>query len=465
MILFLVRFFSNMATLAVMIYFAHNLLKEDNGNYVNFWVYLTVLSTIATAGISMLSFTYSAATLRKLAGQISKRYYTGYVLFILAIALVFCLLLYYNGYPDVSKLPLLLVFFIGNVLNILFEAFLMNFKKFRFLLPSSVLYAVAYVSIHFYVATVGYDFYKLIAYLSMLIIAKLLLNIIVCVKAFKAVDVTDAVPVHLSRLRSTWLNLFAFEASQIFVRYLDKLIVSFIVVEELAAIYFNGTVDIPFLPILLAAVSNSASLFLTRTQRNDKRLHKQIISDASSIMSTASFSVFAFLFFYRHEFIAVVFSEKYMASIPIFAIALLKLLPNIFTLPFYLQYKQRAGLINKGAVIDVVLTLILLYPLYAWLGLSGIVLSFALSSFVQGAYYTYCAAAMLQVPALSLLPLKNWAIKMLVFAGLAFTSHYLLSNFLSEKPRVIFGMLIIGAAGVAWLLYEYKKSKLLNFAS
>ena len=459
------RFFSNMATLVVFIYFSHNILKVDNGNYVNFWVYLTVLSTVATAGVAMLSFTYSAATLRKLAAQISWRYYSAYLLFVLAVSVVFCSLVYFNGYAQASILPILLMFFVGNVLNVLFEAFLMNFKKFKFLLSSSILYAVAYVAIHLYIAQSGYDFYKIIGCLSVLVVAKLLLNIFVCRQAFRAVDVADAVPIHLSRVRSTWLHLFAFEGSQIFVRYLDKLLVSFIVVKELSAIYFNGTVDIPFLPILLAAVSNSASLFLSKSQRNDKLLHKQIISDSSSIMATASFSLFAFLFFYRNEFIAVAFSEKYIASIPIFAVALLKLLPNIFTLPFYLQYKQRAGLINKGAIIDVIITIILLYPLYTWVGLAGIVLSFVLSSFVQGAYYTYCAAKLLQVSPLSLLPVRNWALKMIVFTGLAYTSHYLLSGFLSENVRLIFGVLIIGAAGFAWLLYEYKKSKLLNFAT
>src|SRR5690606_19340402 len=50
-----------------------------------------------------------------------------------------------------------------------------------------------------------------------------------------------------------WLHLGFFELSQVVFRWADKFVVSLFLSAGAMALYFNGALEIPFLPILLGA--------------------------------------------------------------------------------------------------------------------------------------------------------------------------------------------------------------------
>jgi O-antigen/teichoic acid export membrane protein len=462
--IFIIRFFSTLSSLVVIVYFSHTLPQAAYGQYQNFWVRLTVLGTIASAGLAVLAFTYSPATLRFLMQRIKSKYYALYVFFLLLFSLLFWLLtnsgtgMAYNSQVSVAA-PL---FFIAYVLNIIAEALLIIVKKFRFLLFLNLFHALAFVGVHGYAASGVFQLETLVRMLCILTIVKLVLFAGAIINSFRKEQVPVEAAVNTGGVRSLWLHIFFYDTSQILFRFLDKFIIAFIVSKELSAVYFNGTVDIPFLPIALTAISSAALMQLTRSTYN--REHTiDVIRKSSILLATITFPVFFFLFFFREEFILFVFSDKYLASVPVFACALIKLPFYIFNVTFFLQYKQRGDIINKGALMDMVITLLLLYPMYNWLGLQGMVLSLVISSYIQVIYYMRCASRLLDVSLLKLLPVWNWLVKIVVFGLAALLLQYGLSHFFSATTRLLTGGISIAFISMLWVLYEYKSTGLVTF--
>lgn len=462
----MIRFFSTAATLIITVYFSHTLIPGDYGTYQNFWIRLLVLSTLACAGLAVLAYTYAPATISHILRQIRLQHYLLYLFFLVVIALVFVLLSPHRplSVQSLAGAVITLLFFVSYVLNILTEALLTVYRKFTYLIISGILYALVFVLLHRAVAGNNFDLYTLVGYLTILTTAKLCCNLFLSVKAVRTTDTREAPAIHMKRIKAMWLHTFFYDTTQVVFRYLDKFIVSYLVAAEYAAIYVNGTIDIPFLPLALTAVSSAALMQLNKNRNNSRETAVDTIRKSSSILATVTFPVFFFLLFFREEFIVFVFSGKYFASIPVFACALTRLPFYILNVPFYLQYRQKGDLINKGALLDMVLTLLLIYPMYRWLGLQGIVLSFIISSYIQLLYYARCVSRLLHTPLTRFLPVKSWIIKLVIFGGAAFLSHFLLSGLLPSVPRLIAGgVLLIGTGGL-WLLLEYKRSGLVTFA-
>jgi hypothetical protein len=99
--------------------------------------------------------------------------------------------------------------------------------------------------------------------------------------------------------------------------------------------------------------------------------------------------------------------------------------------------------------------MLLLYPLYKWLGLAGIALSFVISTYVQVFYYLFYSAKFLKVPVLSLLPLKNWALKAIAFLSVSLGLYAVLPH--NSTMMLISGVIQMIIALVV-LKYENKNN-------
>jgi hypothetical protein len=104
-----------------------------------------------------------------------------------------------------------------------------------------------------------------------------------------------------------------------------------------------------------------------------------------------------------------------------------------------LQKKHKGGIVNKGAIMEIILACVLMYPLYRWLGLPGVALSFVFTTYLQATYYLYHTARVLQVPMLALLPLGNWITKLLIFAALLFFVHLLSTLYFPARIALFLG--------------------------
>jgi O-antigen/teichoic acid export membrane protein len=130
--------------------------------------------------------------------------------------------------------------------------------------------------------------------------------------------------------------------------------------------------------------------------------------------------LFLFLLFFAAPLFDLLFDHRYAASVPIFQWSILVLPLRAYGFTSILQHAHKGALINKGALLDLVIALALLYPLYRLMGLPGLAFSFVLSSYVQAAYYSIHTAKILQVKLFELFPLKLWLQQFLLSFGIIF---------------------------------------------
>ncbi len=121
-----------------------------------------------------------------------------------------------------------------------------------------------------------------------------------------------------------------------------------------------------------------------------------------------------------------------------------------------LQHMHRGGLINKGAIMDLVLALVLMYPMYQLMGLPGIALGFVVSTYLQVAYYLHHTARLSGTTWTSLLPLKNWGLKLLVSGLGMYLLHSLTRGMENMTMAVVAGGVGTAAAGMIALYLEVR---------
>jgi O-antigen/teichoic acid export membrane protein len=167
------------------------------------------------------------------------------------------------------------------------------------------------------------------------------------------------------------------------------------------------------------------------------------------VLSSIVFPIFFFLLFYRYQLFVSVFSEKYIPAIPVFFISIMVLPLKAYNFTTVLQNRHKGSVITMGAILDLLLACLLMYPLYIWLGLPGVALSFVITTYLQAAFYLYHAAKVLGVPIFSLLPFANWLKKLIVFAIVLIAIHYLTALYFTGLIALILGC---GATGVVVLI-------------
>lgn len=466
LLIFVIRFLPLLATLLVTISFSRILDKPVYGGYQNFWVQVYLLNAIACMGLHAFIITYTPSQLKGIFQQLRAVHYIGLLVWVLLVATCFGLLRSNEG-----GLPFYIpfLFLVVYALSLIVESVLIAFKKFGALIFVSICYVSGFLWLHwtflqpyFSVEYMSgdYDITALFRGLALLVGLKLLAYGLLaywCIKTQDA-DATNIKP--LKDIRSLWLHLGFYDVSQMVFRWLDKFIISIFLVEELSAVYFNGSIEIPFFAVVLGAVGSTAIMQLAANKNEDSTGYAVAISNYSSrILSAVVFPLFFFFLFFSLELFDVLFAGKYLQSVPIFMVA-------VFTMPLYayhltaiLQNRHKGSIINKGVILDFVIAISLMYPFYTLLGLPGIALSIVVSSYIQAAYYLLHTGKILGVGLAELLPLKNWAVKLIVFFLLFITIHYLLSSFFSGQIVLLLGGVMAVVVTLVSLVVELRTSK------
>lgn len=453
--IFLIRFFPSLANVLVVIFFSRALPTADYGLYQSFWTHLFVLSAVACMGIQTFTLTYSPGTVKALLQRLHKAFYIGFALWLLLISLVFAWL-QHDSMTLGWFVPL--AFSLVYALSVIGESFLIVFKQFRKLVWANFLYTAAFCLVHLSLLRQVIGWQELFVLLLTLGLLRLIIYLIILRKQMSA-DVSTEQLDSLSGFRTLWLHLGVYDVSQILFRWVDKFIVSFIVGQELFAIYMNGSIDIPFLPLLLGAVGGAGLMRLAQRNLDDTQLALQLVNMTGKMLSCIVFPLFFFFVCFRYELFAVVLSNKYLAAVPIFLMSVLAIPLRAYSFTTILQNRHKGTIINIGAIFDLLLACCLMYPLYMLIGLPGVALSFVVSSYLQAAYYLYHTARTLEVGILSLIPLGNWLLKLVVFAVVFIGVHYCFSLFFGQVVTLIFGVVVTALAAMISLSIEYKNTR------
>jgi len=454
--IFLIRFFPSLVNTLIIILFSKKLGTSLYGAYQNFWIQLNVIYPIACFGIHVFTITYPPGTLTKFIGQLKSKHYFLYALWLFVLSSIFALLQFRSLHVS---FPIPFFYLLIFALTFIVESALIVFKKFRLLITTSILYSLAFFACHVLMAKGLITIQQLFIYLLIISVLKLIIYSIKLVGGIRIFKMNNIETVLPNNARSLWLHLGLYDIVQILFSWIDKFTISILLSTQLSAIYFNGSMNIPFLPLILSAVGSAVLIQLASGNKEDETVHTlQLLNHSAKILSAIIFPLFFFFVFYRYELFAVLLSDKYLPSVPIFLISSFAIPVRAYSFTTVLQNRHKGSIINTGAIIDLLLACILMYPLYKLMGLQGVALSFVITTYLQAGFYLYHTARVLKVNVSQLIPYANWVIKLIIFFFLFLIIHYISARYFSNLFTLILGCAFSIVVVLASLLIELKSS-------
>lgn len=453
--IFAIRFFPAAASLAVMILFSHVLPKELNGLYQQLWVYLAILLAIACFGIPPLMLTHTPKSVHRWLLGFKGRHAALYGIWLCMLAIVFVILFRNKPIFNPWMLATLLA---AQVWILLIETYLIINRKFPMLAAVSLVYALCFCAAHYAYLMHIVSFSELLWAIVLLSVARVFILVITARKTYASETSLlrrSAVPM---RIRKQWTQLGIYDVSQVAFRWIDKLLISFVVGPAQFSVYLIGTTDVPFMSMLLSAAGNGLLQQMAGGE-GSKQERLKLVNYSGAMLARIVFPVFFFLFFFRAEFIGTIFSSNYLASIPLFGISILSLPLRAYNYTSVLQHLNKVKIINWGAVLDLTIALGLAYPMYLWKGLPGVVFAFMISSYVQAVFYLVNTARLMHCSIPELIPWKRWIVMLIVFGIAGIMLHDGLAHFFSSRLTLILGFLgtvVIIAAAVLPLIFKKK---------
>lgn len=445
--IFLIRFFPTLASVVALVWLSRHLDPAWYGRYQSFWVQWQVLHVVACLGLPTLVLTYPAATVNGLIRGLTRGRLGALAGWVALLAAGLGAAQTYTG--SVFGAGAAAVFLGLGVPVAVLEAYVLLGRQFR---------AVALVSVT-YAGLFGLSHALLVGGLLTapgLLLALLVgngLRLLALARLARRQYRRQAVPaLEWRSVRSLWAHTALNEVVQVLFRWVDKLALNLLLPAALFALYFNGTLDVPFLPLLLGAAGSALLLHFGAPELSDAA-RVATLKAAGQLLGRLVFPLFFFLVFFRAELFGVVFRHRYDAAVPLFLLASLVIPLRAYNFTALLQHKGQGRTITTGAILDLLLALGLMYPLYRWLGLGGVALAFVVSTWGQAAFYLGHTAHLLKVRWSALLPWRAW---LLQFGGSGVglgLLHAGLSRTLPEAPVLWLGAAVTGAVLVrqVWL--------------
>jgi O-antigen/teichoic acid export membrane protein len=431
-----VRFLPALAALLMTLAFSRKLPQAFYGTYQQLWVNLQVLLAIATMGIPALLITMPFEIVYSYLLSINRKVKLGITLWFLAIAIVFAII--QNRYFPEANAAVFFFLFLFNLIALIAESMLIAAKNYTFLLVSTLAYTVAYIVIHYLYLSHTISLPCLLYLLVVAALGKMAITIICAKKSCALVNTS----IHTNTNHKIWLQLYLYDLLQIAFRWGDKFLLAFIIPKALFATYFNGTIEVPFLGLILGAVGSALLVNLNDSNNDSDALKLTVIKRSSGYLSSIVFPVFCFLALYYKELFAVVFQHRYDEAATLFFITTFLVPLRAYNYTIFLQHKGKVNIINQGVVLEFIVALLLAFPAYKLLGLVGIALSFVIATYFLAIYYIWYIKKISGESLSYILPLKKW-LQQIALAFAAFYLAKMLLNQYSDIWQLGVGMLLL----------------------
>lgn len=454
-IIFLIRFFPTLANVLVILYFSRQLSLEAYGAYQHIWAQYYVLAAVAIVGLPAFVMTVGPQALFGMIRQWQPGKRWLLIAWPALWAISFALLQLVGG---ILPFWLAFGFLITGVAGMVQEGLLTAAKKFGAVLWINIAYTLVFLYLHYFFLKGNFDLIGLFIYLLILAAGRLLLLLYALLPVWKLRHQES--PNTVSGMDRLWLHLGLYEFSQMVFRWADKFVVSLFLSAGAMALYFNGAMELPFLPILLGAAGSALLLQMHHSSAVTTTQGKAEMVRLSAVaLSSIVLPLFFFLLFFAAPLFSLALSEKYLAALPVFWMMLLLLPLRAFNFTTLLQHLHKGALINYGALLDIVLALSLMYPLYQLLGLPGIALSLVIGTYAQAAFYTFYIQKLTGLRLHQIIPLQNWLIKgvllLFLFAGARYGAFVLQLSYEGLLTALILLLLVSGIM----LLQDFKRMK------
>ena len=457
--IFAAKFFPALAFSVVWMLVSKKIDTTQYGIYQKFWTQLFVFYAIATIGFPVFILTYTPAKAVSIIRRLKRIFYSYYLIFSGILAGTFAIFQEQNQAESGLLSFVLCLVFIAVVLA---DSVMIVFKSFKTLISINLIYSILFCAIHYYIILHGYDFQKILTGILILCLLRLSTCIFFIRRAynvnFKAME--EISEKEWQRIKSLWIQLGINDIITVLFRWADKFILSFIIAKELFAVYFNGTTEIPFLPILFSAVSSAAVQHWANNHlANESHSKIPLLHYSARILSSIMFPLFFFFILFRIEFLSIVFSPDYTSAAWIFVCTQLVLPVRAYPFTAILQSEHRGDIINKGAVIDFVMACLLMYPLYLLMGLPGVALSFVISTYWQAIYYLTKTSKIMKLPIAALIPGTILMRKFLLYGTIMFIAITLIKTIFSSTWSIfISGVITLLTMTFVSLWYDWNNS-------
>jgi len=451
--IFLIRFFPSLANLLVILYFSKRLSLEAYGQYQHIWAQYYILTAVALAGLPAFALTVgfpSFIAFVKSWPAARKWLLVGWpVLW----SVVFAVL----QLAGVLSFPLSFCFLLSAVAGMALEGLLLAGRRFQPLLALNMVYTVFFLWLHYVFFSGQYSLSWLFTCLTVLGMVRVVCMLPFFFKKMKADDLPTEKGNAGKSAGGLWLHLGFFELSQVVFRWADKFIVSLFLSAGALAIYYNGSLEIPFLPLLIGAAGSALLLHMHAPGNVDSLARKNELVYASGVvLSSLVLPLFFFLLFFAQPLFRLALSEKYLSALPVFWVMLLVLPLRAYNFVTLLQHLQKGAVINAGVLLDVVLALGLCYPLYQIMGLPGIALSFVTGTYAQAGFYLYHLSRLTRLRIHKILPLQNWLLKLLVLAFLFAGLRFFLARTAAAWLTLLYGGIGLVVSCLLLLLLDFR---------
>jgi len=446
-----------LANLLVLIWYSRQLPEDIYGSYQLFWIQLYVIYPFMCFGIHTLIITYSRDFLANILSRIKLKHYLLFFGWLLGMGSLFGWLQSSDG--NVGFFTSLL-FILSFAISVITESLLIVFRKYKIISITGFGYALAFCIIHQLALQGNFSIQSVFSCVLIINLLRVFIYSCAVLVEVKKDGGYAHEEIDIPSIRSLWIHLGIYDIVQVLSCWIDKFVIALLLTAELSAVYYNGAQNVPFLPLLLSAAGSAVLLQLADGSRHTEAGNTvTLVNQSGRILSSIVFPVFCFLMFFRNELFVTVLSDKYIPSIPIFAISILALPVKAYSFTTVLQRQHKGNIINAGAVGELLLACLLMYPLYQLMGLPGVALSFVISTYLQAAFYLIYAGRLLGVNPLTLVPLVNWLIKLIVFGTIFIAIHYMGNIYFTGKFTLILGALVMVVLVALSLFTELKRKK------
>ena len=449
--LFIARVMPTLVFIITTILYSRKLSYHDYGLFQSIWLYTNIIAVTLCFGIhNILLSTNLSAFFAYFNSNRSKiiNFYFGLAVIVFSVFLLTAQIM------SVTLRLLLIAFVLLQIVTIILEAILINIRKERIIFITNLFYSLIFFGWHFYL--LFYSSFNLEWLVSGIIIIGAARIFIFFLNAKNISFPQTNSKINLKQ----WAFIGFNDVVGVFAKWIDKLILIYLITPTEFAIFFNGSIEIPVFGILISVIG-SIMLVEIATKINLKNEVAKIFKESFLLLACIVFPFFWFLLFNRSELFFLAFGNKYDASIPIFLITLLIIPLRINHYGAVLQCYNKSNIVLIGSVLDILIALALMPILYYFLGVKGIALSIVISTYFQCFYYIIQSAKVLQIPVFQLVPIKSLLLQFLLMFIIYLILSYTTQS-LELLTRLVIATLLTFVIITINLLIYFKKERLFS---
>lgn len=431
-----------LALLVITILYSHQLSLEEYSLFQSVWMYSALISVILGYGITTIIFSSETSVLHTYISENKKKILIAYFSITLMAGILFLIMA--KGYSATLKTAVFAFIFLQN-LNTVAESWLIkNQGQLKYLLINLV-YSVLFLIWHILVlAQKPFELEKLIWGVLLLSIGKFAVLLFLRPEKNNSPIKETPFPFSNKQFQSHWIFAGINDIIGVTSKWADKLILIYLLTPPDFALFFNGTIDVPLVAMLISITGNYMMMEITKEEKSASRIIR-LFRENSLMISSFITPLFFFLLFFRHEIFFTLFGAKYLPALEIFSVSIFILLIRFNHFGGLLQIYSRSDLVTYGSLIDLALAIAFVFILYPIWGLPGAAAASIISTLVQNSFYLVNAAKLIGCPFSALIPARALMLR-LVLSGIVF---YLLKILTSSLPAPT--AMTIGVAALIFL--------------